>query len=136
MLTEQSVLETLRRVPDRIILAVMGRDVNLFDNATCLCGWLLREKLAEIQNVGASEVPLPQRQASWTNGSVDIASDAGCVEQFGGDEDEWNAIHEGVMDDEESDEYGNPQEPNQHIIERAFVQRVDEACSPRKRRAS
>lgn len=122
-MTEQSVLETLRRVPDRIILATMGRDLDLYDNSACLCGWFVREKLAEIQNRGASTVSLPRIQTFW--GDSPRSTREMSVEMFGGTALEWRDIHTGVTEDE-----------TVGVVERAFVRRVDEAVNPRKRRAS
>lgn len=126
-MTEDSVLKTLRRVPDRIILAVMGRDLDLEFPNTCLCGWFIREKLAEMQNVGASEVfafhetlngPIPSR----------------CVTLFGGDSHEWSDIFWGVVGKRDGfDAF----EGRALIatIETAFVRRVDEACQTTSQRA-
>ena len=116
-MTEQSVLETLRRVPDRIILATMGRELDLGQGDTCLCGWCVREKLAEIRNVGASTV---DPYADWNAGNPRKQSQ----NLFGGTMQEWQNIYWGVMD------------ARMPIIERAFVRRVNEAVYPRKRRPS
>lgn len=123
MITEQSALETLRRVPDRIILATMGRDLNLLANNACLCGWFVREKLAEVRNVGASEITdLP----AYAENAAD-AADEQCSDLFGGSHNEWEEIFYGVTHDDREDMFGDPRECDADIIERAFVSRVNEA---------
>lgn len=109
-LTKQQALRTLRRVPDRIVLAVMGRDIDLADANSCLCGWFVREKLAEIQNVGASS----------THAGYDVSQS--CADEFGGSWSSWDDIYSGVVEWDET-----PQ-----VIEAAFTQRVDEAVYGRK----
>ena len=105
-MTEQSVLETLRRVPDRIILATMGRELEFSSNSSCLCGWVLREKLAEIRNCPASKV-------SWMSYG---GTPEELANHLGGEDKQWAEIFYGVC---------NPRELR--TIERAFVRRVDEA---------
>lgn len=115
-LTVDEILETLRRLPDRIVLAVMGRDLDLADGERCLCGWALREKIAELKNVGASTVRTTDApDGGW---HVPIA----CANQFGGDELEWEAVFVGATNHEELP-----------VIEAAWVQRVDEAVYGRRR---
>jgi len=116
-MTEESVLETLRRVDDRIILAVMGRDLNLDHPNLCLCGWALREKLAELLNVGASEIM-----------SRGDGTPAACAHYFAGTEEEWRDIFLGVVS------WGDAEELR--IVESAWAQRVDEAVFPAQRRSS
>jgi hypothetical protein len=106
-MTEQYVLGMLRRVPDRIILAVMGRHVVLSDGNACLCGWFVREKLAEIGNVAAEQTNIYTEADS-------VPSQ--CAHFFGGLRFGWSDIYNGVVD-----------RGNRPVIERAFVQRIDEA---------
>lgn len=126
-MTEESVLATLRRVPDRIILATMGREYDEWSNSSCLCGWFVREKLAEIQNVGASTTTLPtypvQPGQTWVPGVRN--SHEVCAEMFGGSVAAWEDIWMGVTNGEVIP-----------VIERAFVRRVDEAVNPPRRRRS
>lgn len=116
-MTEDSVLETLRRVPDRIILATMGRDLDLNSSNRCLCGWFVREKLAEISNVGASTTNV------WDATGTGPITQA--VRHFGGTREEWSEIFHGV-------EYRN-ETTLLPIIEAAFVRRVEEAVFPPRR---
>jgi hypothetical protein len=118
MITEERALETLCRVPDRIILAVMGREFDMSDYQTCVCGWVLREKVAELQNRAASEVDVDDLPNSVCRE---------CAGTFGGTVGDWDDIFMGVTDG---------QLP---AIESAFVRRVDEAyealSKPRRRSA-
>jgi hypothetical protein len=117
-MNEMSVLKTLRRVPDRIILATMGRDLELSEGNACLCGWFVREKLAEMRDVAEVE-------SAYEPPETDYYSPAdSCVDLFGGDAALWYSIYNGVGD---GDDWRYP------IIERAFVRRVDEAVNPRRR---
>lgn len=113
-MTEESVLKTLRRVPDRIILATMGRELEFSNPTQCLCGWFIREKIAEMTNCGASTVT-EDDCAPRSDFSV-LWSQFACAEQFGGEQHEWTEIFVGVCHGE-----------NLRIIESAFVRRVDEA---------
>lgn len=130
-LTYESALATLRRVPDRIILATMGRKLVLTEGDYCLCGWFVREQLAEMQNVGASTVKLcegdlwrhdlPELESAelaWS-GATRRSSAIASAKLFGGTEAEWESIYMGVS---EKREWRYP------LIEAAFVTRVDEAC--------
>lgn len=123
MITEESVLETLRRVPDRIIMATMGRDLDLNQPSTCLCGWFIREKLAEMQNVGASEV----RSDGGLRGTPRRAA-----QLFGGSVEEWGGVYWGVVGMHHEDDFWRDAKITA-IVEAAFVRRVDEACTPKRR---
>lgn len=117
-MTEESVLKTLRRIPDRIILAVAARDLELGRNDSCLCGWVIREHLAEIANVGASTVRIQPDDDADDDAWYGVRnSDKQCRAQFGGTEVEWENIYYGVT-------HGVTDMP---IIESAYVRRLDEA---------
>lgn len=111
-MNRRSVLNTLRRIPDRIILAVAARDLQLAENASCLCGWVIREHLAEIKNIGASRVRMPIDPFWKTTQPANVA----CAEAFGGAKDSWDKIYFGVCNSVDLP-----------IIESAYVQRLDEA---------
>lgn len=113
-MTEDSVLETLRRVPDRIILAVAARDLEFFDNSRCLCGWVVREAIAEIRNMRASRTKLPQLEGDRY---FTVNADDECAKRFGGTWYEWHEIYIGVT-----------RYDDLPIIESAYVRRLDEAC--------
>lgn len=122
---EMSVLKTLRRVPDRIILATMGRDLDLHSRQSCLCGWFIREKLAEAQNVGASLCANPISDEY-------IGTPGRCAGMFGGSPGAWEDIFIGVT--HQAGPRGED-ESEMAIVERAFVRRVDEAVNPRRQRS-
>lgn len=128
-MTEDSVLATLRRVPDRIILATMGRDINVWRPNTCLCGWFVREKLAEMRNVGASRLP---NVCTPDGHCVNLDSERGCQELFGGEEEEWKDIFHGVTQQFDFESATDNHNAPQAIIERAFACRVEEAANPRR----
>lgn len=117
-MTEESVLATLRRIPDRIILAVAARDLEMTKNDSCLCGWVIREHLAEISNVGASTVriepPEDADESDWYNTEDSFKK---CRAAFGGTLSEWDDVYFGVLHSNELP-----------IIESAYVRRLDEAC--------
>lgn len=121
MITEKQALATLRRIPDRIVLAIMGRDLDLGDSCRCVCGWAVREKLAEIRDARASTINL------WDEDGFDLPGDIVrrvCSEEFGGTRMEWDAIYAGVI--------GVADLP---VIETAFTRRVEEAVFPQRKRA-
>ena len=136
-MTEDSVLDTLRHVPDRIILAVMGRDLDLNRGNVCLCGWFVRERLAEMRNVAASS--LCAMDANDVTAGLWEPVYGWCSRMFGGTEDDWNEIYYGAAGMLPS---GFDDDPSLvPIIESAFVRRVDEAYEhslkrpPRRRSA-
>lgn len=49
-------LQTLRRVPDDVILAVATRDIELGQGQSCLVGWVVREHLAAILQQPADDI--------------------------------------------------------------------------------
>lgn len=106
-MTEDSVLKTLQRIPDRIILAVATRDLELSDPYSCLCGWAIRESLAEMRGMAASDVPYDSYGPTTME----------CAEVFGGADREWTGIFSGVTRAE-----------SLPTIERAYVRRLDQAC--------
>ena len=102
-------LQTLRRVPDDIILSVATRDVELDSFSDCVCGWVYREMRAraantdaEVESVGSGLFSTPTRITE------------GLAAKFGGVEEEWADIFWGV-------------EWHASEIELAFTDRVLEA---------
>lgn len=110
MSTPSRLLETLRRIPDEIILAIAGQDFDGADGARCVCGWAFRESLARELNVDpAGEETFG---ASLMFNSADL-----CAERFGGESGEWSDIY-GSAFTEGSGSYRE--------LEFAFVGRLDE----------
>lgn len=105
-------LETLRRVPDEIILSVATRNLVLGDGEQCLCGWFVREQVARMTNDRAD-------CTSAYNYGAEIGEPFSPVgrstKMFGGTVSEWASIWNGVTQNEFA--------PH---IERAFVERVRE----------
>lgn len=93
-------LETLRRVPDDVILSVATREFDMPNPRTCLCAWLVREQLAQQHDTAADD------EVGW-------AIDEKVL--FGGTSSEWAEIYVGVLD------------RRLPAIELAFVDRVAEA---------
>lgn len=100
-------LRTIRRIPDRIILAIASRDVIPSSPTSCICGWAIRESLARASNMDAEKIDAYTR--------VDSVVDA-CADRFGGTWEEWDAVFRGIAGVEAP------------LIEEAFVDRVMEAA--------
>lgn len=100
----QGFLETLRRIPDDIVLSVMTRDLVLSEPRRCLCGWAVRESIGRATNRDAENVP---------TGFVPVQVSSA----FGGTYDEWEAIYYGVCG------------RNAPYIERALALRIEEAVN-------
>lgn len=103
-------LETLRRVPDDVILAAGSRDFEMGDGTTCVCGWVVREALAR----------LPEHKHETADQLNEMGYPFRCVTLFGGTEEEWQKIYDGVT-------YG----PTLEHVELAFALRMDEALGAR-----
>lgn len=125
----RTYLKTLRRVPDDVILAVAGRPLNLGDGESCLCGWFVREALARIRSVDATEI------RGVEDGTTSYER---CTDLYGGSQTEWYDIYAGVADEAEESRYnwttGTTEtfpNPDYRLpdIERAFVERMLE-CVP------
>jgi hypothetical protein len=101
-----TVLNTLRLIPDDVILDMATRTFNMDQSQTCIVGWALRDMLGQ-----------PHITYSWR--AIDDA-----VETFGGTVDEWYNLYIGVC---HFLPRGWSDEPYLPEIELAFVQRVDEA---------
>ncbi len=102
-------LETLRRVPDNIVLSVASREIDPLNPRTCLCGWFVAESIGLMLNVASDDV-------YSRNGLPWIVAE--CSERFGGGWGEWNDIFSGIAN-----------AVTYPPIELAFVERVQEACA-------
>ncbi len=102
MSAPETYLDTLRRIPDDIILAIGAQDFDECSFERCVCGWALRERLARELNVEPESV------------KAEIFTVPGrCSELFSGDYTEWHALFQGAMMDTLN-------------VETAFVDRLNE----------
>lgn len=106
MSTARTYLKTLRRIPDDIVLSMATREINPYDNATCVCGWAIREAIARTVGADAANVTAP------------MFADARCAERFGGSDDEWFHLFDNIQYEPE-------------VVESAFARRVMEAAKVR-----
>jgi hypothetical protein len=95
--------ETLERVPDDIMLALGSRDFNMHSTDACVAGWALRESLSRLGGIRTAE----QIELQDTR-DVPLL----CASIYGGDEEEWENIFNGVADE------------RLPLIERAFIDRM------------
>lgn len=101
-----SFLQTLRRLPDDVVLDMATREFQMGEPDTCVCGWAIRHALARRLDVAPEDV----------NGdTVSVHSEE---KLYGGTWQEWYSIFQGVCGDVDLP-----------LIELAFVIRVDEAAS-------
>lgn len=101
-------LKLFQRIPDDIVLSVATRDLALLEGTRCLCGWALRESIARASNVDAGDVDL--------NCAVGFRTiSEGTARAFGGRHSDWSEVFYGVAG------------PESRTIERAWVDRIDEA---------
>lgn len=117
-------LKTLRRIPDNIVLSLATRNFEMTNPASCLTGWALREAVGALRGQPAEDVP--GNQYLWES----------CSEQFGGTDDEWRRIFDGVCcagDSEKKNSAGycmgcGGGDTHGHLplIEEAFARRVAE----------
>lgn len=113
----QNFLDTLRRLPDDIVLDMATREFRMTEASSCVCGWALQVALDKL--IGAPE----SRPHSLLRDQVP----ATLALLFGGAQDEWDAMYYGVLPRHalrpEFFTYGD------HVadIELAFVERVAEA---------
>lgn len=94
------------RIPDDVVLAVSARDLNLWDPYTCLCGWVVRESLAQAAGIDADQ-----------QSAHDIGINYTAAERFGGSYRDWANVFNGVT---QSDKVA--------IIEEAWTRRVMKAA--------
>jgi hypothetical protein len=103
----EQYLDTLERIPDDIVLSALTRDLDLFNGQTCLCGWVLREKLSQVTGKDAETIEVDTFERSVPEE---------CAKEFGGTYEEWDSIYQGVT-------FSN----RAPVIERALMLRVLEA---------
>lgn len=108
-------LKTLERVPDRVILAVASREIDLNEPCQCVCGWSVREQLAELSDVPADTV---DPHSAPDHGLIYRTVPLQCAELFGGTPGEWWSLFLDIV---------TPGKMRK--VEEAFVERVDLAVS-------
>jgi hypothetical protein len=109
-----SYLETLRRLPDDIVLGLVGSDFNEAQANRCIVGWAVRGAIAKrlglpVEEVGQSgwiyETPHGFATRDWSREAAHL---------FGGTEAEWDRIFLGVVS------------KRMPLIEEALAERLDE----------
>lgn len=93
-------LETLRRIPDDIVLAIFAHDFDEGHGEQCVCGWALRESMTRELNMPAEDVLV----------GLPITR---CHGRFGGSLREWDDLYWGASN-------------NTAQVENAVVDRLDE----------
>lgn len=106
MTTTAQYLETLRRIPDDIVLSMAARPIEPWRFDQCICGWAAREAKARTLNVDATETEA-------------YLADRDCTAAFGGEPREWADIFGGIVTTA-----GRLDE----MVEEAFTLRVMEAA--------
>lgn len=96
-------LETLRRIPDGIILDMASREIVMQGQNSCICGWAIRESLGLA--AGRTE------PAAWHGRELEEEM----ADRFGGTEEEWAEVAY----------WGN----GMPALEEAFARRVQEAVA-------
>lgn len=99
----EKMLETLRLVPDDVILAVATREIHLGSAFHCVCAYIAKELWSIEQNVDVAVVKFP----STIEDGLDYA--------LGGGQSAWYTINTAYITPEESE-----------ALELAFVDRLDE----------
>lgn len=100
---EKEMLETLRLVPDDVILAVATRNIQLDSAFRCVCGSIIRELWSIEQDVDFENV-------NFSNTIIE-----GLHMRLGGEPKDWYDINGA---------YGDPVDAE--ALELAFVSRLDE----------
>ena len=75
--SKQTYLDTLREVPDGIIVAAAGHEFSMVDGDRCICGWVLREAIATMKDIPVSRVKV-------STGSNGKSVPRQCADVFGG----------------------------------------------------
>jgi hypothetical protein len=104
----EAFLDTLRLVPDDIILSMATRDFNMESPLKCLCGWAVQEMILQLAFNNCDRKNLRHLQSESVLAAVRRI--------YGGTIWEWQGIFLGVMNF-----------VNIELIELAFVLRLDEA---------
>lgn len=102
-------LDTLRRIPEDIMLAIFAHEFDECDGNVCICGWAVRENLARLNNSDAEDENAYDQNApeggAWN-------PPARCAQMFGGEPREWQSLY--------SNAASNPD------VEAAVVDRLNE----------
>ena len=92
-MTYLDYLQTFRRLPDDVVLAVAGREIDPGSPQRCLCGWAIREALARELNLPASEIDpyeyVYRPPMAGINGEL--------AKRYGGRVEEWHNIFSGIV---------------------------------------
>ena len=97
----EQTLQTLRLLPDDIVLAVAGREIEPSEPSSCLCGWAMREGFARVLDQPASELRPLADPSQWL------------AVTYGGSYGNWDDIFLGITD-----------QASAPLIEEAFTFRV------------
>lgn len=114
-------LQTLRRLPDEVVLDMATREFTMSRADFCLCGWAMRAALSQANGKTPEEFD-------------DFGFPSDMAERFGGTEDEWRAIYLGVTPQWSDLIVGGLEWAENQLrgklatIEEAFVHRVIEAA--------
>lgn len=111
-------LKTLRRIPNDVMLAVGTREFAMGEGDSCLCGWAIREKVAECRELADAGTLHVADVGVMGSNFREIEK---CVELFGGRYADWEAIYWGVV-----------RSSTVPLIEEAFTLRVMEAVEGRR----
>lgn len=101
MITVAQYRRTLDRIPDDIVLSMASREIEPNEGPSCICGWAVRESIARVCGIDASEAPTPSR----------IIYE--CWNRFGGTEPEWASVYWHIIGDTTA-----------ALVEEAFADRV------------
>lgn len=82
---EKEILDTLRRIPDDVILAMASRDIQPSNTFECVCGWAARELHSKLNGTDAD------------NNTGEVRITAYLAEQLGGN---WHSINGAYIDDD------------------------------------
>lgn len=106
-------LATLRRVPPNVVRAVATRNIVPSDGATCLCGWFVREMVAQMTHVDADAVDPYDCRIGLSDPVWNPRT--GSQQFFGGTREEWIRIYVDIISDDDG-----------RFVEEAFARRVAE----------
>jgi hypothetical protein len=96
---------------DEIVLDISARDFEADTPEQCLCGWALRESLAQAAGIDADDVEL-RHDDGFISSDITVQ----LADRFGGTRDDWSAVYWGITSS------GMP------VIEAAWTERVMQAA--------
>ena len=108
-----SYLETLRRIPDDVFLAIWASDFDEQAANSCICGWALRHNLLKV----TGRDPVTDGDGMDDPLYTDLPS-VTLAARFGGESGEWREVFTGA-----ASEYFGPE------VELAVVDRLNEILS-------